>query len=48
VNTNKKEEIIKIEDDTNITIFINILFMGRTGGFGSMKASSFLLDFNNL
>jgi GTPase Era involved in 16S rRNA processing len=31
VNTNKKEEIIKIEDDTNITIFINILFMGRTG-----------------
>ena len=31
MNSDKEEELIKIEDDTNITIFINILFMGRTG-----------------
>ena len=31
VNSDKKEEIIKIEDDTNITNFINILFIGRSG-----------------
>jgi len=31
MNSDKKEELIKIEDDTNITTFINILFMGRSG-----------------
>ena len=31
MNSDKEEQLIKIEDDTNITIFINILFMGRTG-----------------
>ena len=31
MNSDEKELKIKIEDDTNITTFINILFMGRTG-----------------
>ena len=31
INSEEKEQIIKIEDDTNITVFVNILFLGRTG-----------------
>jgi len=31
LNSNGEEKYIKIEDDTDITVFINILFLGRSG-----------------
>ena len=31
INSEKKEVNIKIEDDSNITVFINILFLGKSG-----------------
>ena len=31
INSEEKEQIIKIEDDTDITVFVNILLLGRTG-----------------
>lgn len=31
INYEKKKELIKLEEDTDITIYINILFLGKTG-----------------
>ena len=31
INSEGKEELVKIEDETDITVFINIILMGETG-----------------
>ena len=31
INSEKKKELIQLEEDTHITVYINILFLGRTG-----------------
>ena len=43
VNSEEKEYFINIEDDTNITIFVNILLLGMTG-VGKSKLINLLLE----
>ena len=42
-----KEFLVKIEDDTEISVFMNILLMGRSGA-GKSTLINLLLDEKNL
>ena len=43
VNSEGKEEFIKIEDDTNITVYINIILLGKSGA-GKSTLINLILD----
>ena len=47
INSNGQEAILKIEEDSDITVFINILMLGRSGA-GKSTLINLLLDEKNL
>ena len=48
LNSEGKEELIKIEDDTDISVFINILLLGRTGAGKSTLINLLLAEKKSL